>query len=159
VLDRALDFRIDPHRNKGTNVSGVYTNNLQRKNVRGSANCVVTCSLVDYKTRRAKENNMPRAMTPVEKQRFKGYFPSLDVNQAVVSGEMSRIYNCISWTLGITDRWVWPGATIQAFDSLYASAGFVRAGNGPIAVWGHSFAQMTHGCISGPAHGSRWESK
>jgi len=102
---------------------------------------------------------MSRSMTPAEKQRFRGYFPSLNVDRAVVTGEASRVYNCLSWTLGITDRWVWPGATIQAFDRLYNGAGFVRAGNGPIAVWGQSLSQMTHGCINGPGHGPRWESK
>jgi hypothetical protein len=102
---------------------------------------------------------MPRNMTPAEKQKFRGYFPSLNVDQAVVTGEASGVYNCLSWTLGITDRWVWPGATVQAFDQLYNGAGFIRAGNGPIAAWGQSLTQMTHGCVSGPVHGPRWESK
>jgi hypothetical protein len=35
-------------------------------------------------------------MTPAEKQRFKAHFPGLDVDRAVVSGEMSPVYNCIS---------------------------------------------------------------
>ncbi len=54
---------------------------------------------------------MARAMTQAEKQRFKGYFPSLDVNRAVVTGEMSAVDNCISWTVGVTNRWLWPGNT------------------------------------------------
>jgi hypothetical protein len=102
---------------------------------------------------------MARSMTSVEKQRFRGYFPSLNVNQAVVTGEVTNVYNCISWTLGITNRWVWPGATIQAFDRLYNGVGFIRSNNGPIAAWGHSLSQMTHGSVSGPGHGPRWESK
>jgi hypothetical protein len=36
---------------------------------------------------------MARPMTPAEKQRFRGYFPSLDVNRAVVTGEVSTWYN------------------------------------------------------------------
>lgn len=102
---------------------------------------------------------MARQMTPQEKQRFKGYFPNLDVNQAVVTGEATQVYNCLSWTLGVTNRWIWPGANIQDFDKLYKAAGFVRASNGPIAAWGSSLSAMTHGCISGPGHGPRWESK
>jgi hypothetical protein len=102
---------------------------------------------------------MARPMTPLEKQRFKGLFPNLDVNQAVVTAGMSTVYNCISWTVGVTNRWLWPGNTLANFDTLYSGFGFVRAGDGPIAAWGHSISNMTHGSVSGPGHGPRWESK
>lgn len=36
-------------------------------------------------------------------------------------------YNCIAWSLGITDHWVWPGKTVRAFDALYGRYGFMRA--------------------------------
>jgi hypothetical protein len=98
-------------------------------------------------------------MTPAEKQRFRGYFPSLDVDRAVVTGEISMVYNCIAWTVGVTDRWLWPGSSIADFDTFYRAFGFVRAGDGTIAAWGHSIANMTHGSITGPGHGARWESK
>ncbi len=102
---------------------------------------------------------MARTMTPVEKQRFKGYFPNLDVNHAMVTGGMSSVYNCISWTVGVTNRWLWPGNTSSQFDTFYRGFGLHRSSNGPIAARGHSTSHMTHGCISGPGHGSRWESK
>ena len=102
---------------------------------------------------------MARKMTPAEKQRFKNYFPRLNVNRATVTGPTTHLYNCISWTLGITSRWIWPGTNISDFDKLYHRHGFVRSSNGPIAAWGHNQSKMTHGCISGPNHGSRWESK
>jgi len=102
---------------------------------------------------------MGRAMTPAEKQRFKGYFPSLEVNRAVVTGEMSGIYNCISWTVGVANRWLWPGNTLAQFDTFYRGFGLHRSSNGPIAAWGNSTSNMTHGCISGTGHGPRWESK
>lgn len=102
---------------------------------------------------------MARPMTLAEKQRFRGYFPVLDVDRAIVSGEVSQVYNCIAWTVGITDRWLWPGTSIASFDTFYRGFGFVRASDGPIAAWGHSTSQMTHGSISGPGHGRRWESK
>jgi len=102
---------------------------------------------------------MARPMTPAEKQRFKGYFPNLSVDAAVVTGEAANIYNCISWTVGVTDRWLWPGPTIQQFDTFYRQFGCIRAGNGPIAVWGQSTSNMTHGSISGAGHGPRWESQ
>jgi hypothetical protein len=39
---------------------------------------------------------MARSMTAAEKQRFRGYFPNLDVNRVVVTGEVSAVYNCIA---------------------------------------------------------------
>jgi hypothetical protein len=39
---------------------------------------------------------MARSMTPTEKQAFRAWFPNLDVDQAVVTGEASSTYNCIS---------------------------------------------------------------
>jgi hypothetical protein len=62
---------------------------------------------------------MARPMTQAEKQRFRGYFPSLDVDAAIVTGEPSIVYNCISWTVGVTDRWLWPGSAIADFDTFY----------------------------------------
>src|SRR5438477_8321675 len=101
---------------------------------------------------------MARQMTPQEKATFKGWFPRLDVNAAVVTGEVSRVYNCISWTVEVTNRWLWPGASLADFDTFYRQFGFARSGNGPIAAWGSTASNMTHGCISGPRHGPRWES-
>lgn len=102
---------------------------------------------------------MPRPMTLGEKQRFRAYFPSLNVDAAVVTGESTIAYNCIAWTVGVTNRWLWPGPSIQQFDTFYRRLGFVRVSNGPIAVWGQSTSNMTHGSISGQGHGPRWESK
>lgn len=102
---------------------------------------------------------MARPMTPAEKTRFKGHFPNLDVNRAVVTDGRSAVYNCISWTVGVTNRWLWPGSTPANFDTFYRGFGLVRAGDGPVAAWGHSTAHLTHGSVSGPGRGPRWESK
>jgi hypothetical protein len=102
---------------------------------------------------------MARPMTAAEKQRFQQYFPGLNVNAAVVTDNATAVYNCISWTVGVTNRWLWPGNTLAVFDTFYAGFGFVRSGNGPIAAWGHSTTNMTHGSVSGAGHGPRWESK
>jgi hypothetical protein len=102
---------------------------------------------------------MARAMTPAEQQRFRRFFPNLNVAQAVVTDNMTPAYNCIAWTVGITNRWLWPGGSLAHFDAFYRGYGFARSGNGPIAAWGSSTAAMTHGSISGPGHGPRWESK
>lgn len=102
---------------------------------------------------------MSRSMTAQEKQRFQGYFPNLDVNAAVVTDNANSSYNCIAWTVGITNRWLWPGNSLAHFDTFYRGFGLVRSTSGPIAVWGHSTSSMAHGSISGPRHGPRWESK
>lgn len=104
---------------------------------------------------------MTRPMTPVEQARFHGYFPNLDVAAAQVSGPATPVYNCIAWTLGITTQWIWPGNNIGDFDPYYNRIGYRRTTdtNSPIAVWGYTFSQMTHGSISGLGHGPRWESK
>ena len=102
---------------------------------------------------------MARAMTPAEKARFQRYFPGLNVNAAVVTGEATNAYNCISWTVGVTNRWIWPGNTLAQFDALYRGFGLTRCSNGPVAAWGFSPSRMTHGSITGPGHGPRWESK
>ena len=102
---------------------------------------------------------MARRLTNAEKQRFRGYFPSLDVNAVVVTAAASRVYNCLSWTVGVTNRWLWPGGSLADFDTFYRGFGLTRSGDGPIAAWGHSVTNMTHGSISGLGHGPRWESK
>lgn len=109
--------------------------------------------------RKLGDHYMARPMTPAEKQRFQGHFANLNVDQAVVTGEVSSTYNCIAWTVGVTDLWLWPGSSIAHFDTFYRGFGFARAGDGPIAAWGHSTAHMTHGSVCGPGHGPRWESK
>ena len=102
---------------------------------------------------------MARQMAPAEKRRFQAFFPNLDVNRAVVTGEMSAVYNCIAWTVGITNRWLWPGNSLANFDTFYRGFGFVRAADGTITAWGLSTSNLTHGSVSGPGHGPRWESK
>jgi hypothetical protein len=102
---------------------------------------------------------MPRPMTSQEKAQYRGWFPNLNVDAVVVTGEKTSAYNCISWSVGVTDRWLWPGTALGNFDAFYRGWGFVRASNGPIAAWGRSTSSMTHGSVSGPGHGPRWESK
>jgi hypothetical protein len=102
---------------------------------------------------------MPRPPTPAEKVKLKKTFPKLDVDKVIVSGEATSDYNCIAWTLGITNSWIWPGEKEADFDKLYKGQGFVRSTDGPIAAWGTGQDKMTHGCITGSGHGARWESK
>lgn len=102
---------------------------------------------------------MSRTLTPAEKLRYQSWFPNLDVSEAYRPG------NAIVYGVRLTrhgcliDRWLWPGSSLGDFDTFYRGFGFVRSGDGSIAAWGHSPSKMTHGSISGPSHGPRWESK
>lgn len=107
---------------------------------------------------------LPRMMTEDEKESFKSYFPALDVDKAVVSAEATPQYNCISWTVGETKQWFWPPEMYpsvspeKAFDRFYARYGLKPANEGEVAHWADA-SGPTHGSISGPEHGPRWESK
>jgi hypothetical protein len=98
-------------------------------------------------------------MTPTEKFLYKSLFPNLDVDKVIVTDEATNVYNCVSWSVGITTQPHWPGSTLAEFDAFYRQFGYARSSNGPLAVWGHSWNKMTHASISGPGHGPRWESK
>lgn len=106
----------------------------------------------------------PRPMSDEEKQLFHEIFPVLDVDKAVVTGEATQAYNCISWTVGETNQWFWPPymypelSELEAFDTFYGSYGLKPAQSGEVARWKNAEG-LTHGCISGPDHGPRWESK
>lgn len=102
---------------------------------------------------------LPRKLTAAEKAIFSNDFPLLDVDFTIVTDEPSGNYNCISWTVGVTNYWHWPGSTLANFDSFYAQFGLIRKTKGHVAAWGHTDSNMTHGCISGPTHGPCWESK
>ena len=106
---------------------------------------------------------MARPLTPQEKAQARQVWPRLDVHSVVVTDEATRRYNCLAWTLGFADRWVWPwvgrNATKADFDALYRSFGFQSAASGTIASFGLNLSSMTHGSISGAGHGPRWESK
>ncbi|MGV3625855.1 MAG: DUF6209 family protein [Archangium sp.] len=51
-------------------------------------------------------------------------FPNLKEDTFVGIGPSSQRYNCIAWTIGVRDEWVWPGEKLSVFDALYAKAGF-----------------------------------
>lgn len=102
---------------------------------------------------------LPRKLTATEKVNFHNDFPLLDVDFTIVTDEPSGVYNCISWTVGVTNYWHWPGSTLANFDSFYAQFGLQRKTKGFVAAWGFADNSMTHGCVSGPTHGPCWESK
>jgi hypothetical protein len=51
-------------------------------------------------------------------------FPNLTEDNFVGIGPSTQRYNCIAWTLGIRDEWVWPGTRMEDFDRLYGEHGY-----------------------------------
>lgn len=41
-----------------------------------------------------------------------------------VLGPVDGGYNCIAWSVGLRNQWLWPGDRVEAFDQLYASKGY-----------------------------------
>jgi len=72
----------------------------------------------------------PRGSTPTSTQKstIEGYFPRLKTWS--VTGAMTGSYNCIAWSVGIMDQWLWPGSTVADFDAFYASYGWSVSANG-----------------------------
>jgi hypothetical protein len=102
---------------------------------------------------------MLRQKTYTEQQRLRSYFQNLNTSQVMVSGETSYTYNCVSWSVGINSRWLWPGNTLSDFDYFYSLFGYERTMTGTIAVWGHDSHTITHVSILVPDSQPDWESK
>lgn len=63
--------------------------------------------------------SLGRAPTELETIELKQAFPKL--GDFRITGESTRRYNCIAWTLGKTDSWVNPTPTVGGMDKLYGS--------------------------------------
>lgn len=106
------------------------------------------------------------------------WFPSLQQDDAIKSGDATTLYNCIAWAGDITNMWVWPedeqspyyisGAQpLDMFDGYFNSRGYTRSGatstNAGVALWGKN-SGFTHASIRKNSrtiypHGYDWESK
>lgn len=51
-------------------------------------------------------------------------FPKLTADNFRALSPPTQDYNCIAWTVGKRDEWLWPGTTVEAFDDLYARHGY-----------------------------------
>lgn len=124
-----------------------------------------------------KCDNIPsynKALDDGERIVYKAFFPNLNLQTAKETSFSTRCYNCIAWTLGITNDWLWPDAhaaatetstTVQDFDDFYKKLGFVRTdkpAQADIALWGNKSPSgniyATHASINKPAT-NQWESK
>lgn len=114
------------------------------------------------------------------------WFEYYKADDAIQSAPASVVYNCISWSGGITDYWEWPlspyseyyvsGNDLASFDLFYTSLRYngcslysrtgATSSNGVLALWGinngssieYTHASVTKGAGGGP-HGYDWESK
>lgn len=104
----------------------------------------------------------PRRMTEQEKQTAKSLYPQLDVDAAWVIGNATKSYNCIAWTVGITNKWINPFETLSDFTSFYNNYGASPDNSGDIAVYKKD-AEFTHGSvnlnITEGSIGTTWTSK
>jgi hypothetical protein len=66
----------------------------------------------------------PRGTSPTVTQEstIESLFPNIKTWS--VTGASVASYNCIAWSVCITDQWLWPGDTVADFDAFYASHGW-----------------------------------
>ena len=94
---------------------------------------------------------VPMGMPPTVAQEniFLNWFKNLRNFQ--ITAPAAGAYNCISWSVGVTTEWLWPGSTVADFDAFYASYGWTPAANGKreyqkrkVALWAQG-SSCTHG--------------
>ena len=66
--------------------------------------------------------SMRRVPTQAEKDNLKKDFPNLDVNNISVTGEATGTYNCIAYSMGITNKWIDPESFYNDFIEQYKNA-------------------------------------
>ena len=58
--------------------------------------------------------------TSLESPSGRQSFPHLGHDYEVI-GPATKVYNCIAWSINVTDHWVWPGERREDFDQLWAN--------------------------------------
>lgn len=108
----------------------------------------------------------PRKPEPGEWRDLIAAFPSLDFGDVWITAPQTEAYNCLAWTLGITNRWIWPWTdpTVEArqFNELYRLHGFDIGTPAKVLGWGVTLSDMKHGSILYAGSLERpnlWESK
>lgn len=64
----------------------------------------------------------PRRPTTVEWNQLSSYFPNLVKDDVWITDDPTRVYNCIAWALGYTDRWINPPEKQADFEALFLSS-------------------------------------
>jgi hypothetical protein len=80
---------------------------------------------------------------------FLGWFPNLQ--DFSITEPSTQSYNCIAWSVGIVNQWIWPGDTVQDFDNFYDAYGWTPSKSGEreyqkrkVALWGFGIDNCTH---------------
>lgn len=94
----------------------------------------------------------PRRPDDFEWGVFSNWFPKLVKNDVWVTAEPTAKYNCVSFTLGIYDRWIKPVSPLAGFEKQYGAFDYVpvNAANASVDGWGFTGTKpnqekMTHG--------------
>ncbi|MFW5700760.1 MAG: DUF7689 domain-containing protein, partial [Cyclobacteriaceae bacterium] len=117
-----------------------------------------------------------------ENSNLSSWFPNLKPEDAIQSAPASGVYNCISWSGGITNYWEWPldvfsdyyipNDPLGSFDNFYETERYpdamtytrsgVNYSNICVDLWAKD-GNYTHGSVRKPGnshpHGYDWESK
>lgn len=113
---------------------------------------------------------VPRVPTAGEFAQMQGLFPGLTQANVLITAEPTSVYNCIAFSLLITNAWINPPQPLAPFQAYYNTRGHATLATGSGAaqidgwatpVSGPSIATMTHGSrvtTNGSMPG-RWESK
>ncbi|MFH4356240.1 MAG: hypothetical protein WDW20_05830 [Neisseriaceae bacterium] len=106
---------------------------------------------------------------------YGSFFPNLNFKTARITSIATHCYNCVAWSLGITDDWLWPAdklipsaqsTRLEDFDKFYGKLGYKRVEDpkeATIAVWavtpprGEPF--MTHASVIRADYQGQWSSK
>ena len=115
-------------------------------------------------------------------------FPNLKADDAIKTANNTGVYNCISWSGGVTSTWIWPPSwastyicsgddtKLDCFDNFYNNIpssrypgawNYIRTGatseNNAVDLWKKPDGVYTHGSVRNPGngnpHGYDWESK
>lgn len=113
--------------------------------------------------------SLRRSLTSQEEAELKAIFPNLNTDNVTVTGEATRTYNCIAYSMGLTNKWIDPEFLINDFIDQYknakswygASSNYEQTstqGSGAdVDGWGLNSSYMTHGSVI--YSGNTWESK
>ena len=102
-----------------------------------------------------------RPPTAEEKARLESRHPNLaKTRDWRVTGEYCTSYNCIAWSVGVTDEFLWPFDDEEAYDHFYEGYGYVRVEDeetADIAMWVSPSGDAVHAARR--VAGGWWESK
>jgi hypothetical protein len=101
-----------------------------------------------------------RDPSPAETADAGAKYPNLQNGDWCVTGPATDVYNCIAWTIGVTNRWVWDEVdaagdnngtvSVSDFDAFYGARGLTPAVGSPANPQIALFANST-----GPTHAAR----